>query len=83
MSMAVNKSKTVHGTARRRLQRGTVVADIKPAAQARSTEPVLPQKWDDRTVFNVEELAEILRTNTWTIYEAIRRKEIPVVRVGE
>ena len=42
----------------------------------------LPQKWDGRVVFNVEELAEILRTNTWTIYEAIKRKEISVVRIG-
>jgi excisionase family DNA binding protein len=44
--------------------------------------PSLPQKWDGRAVFNVEELAEILRTNTWTIYEAIKRKEISVVRIG-
>lgn len=47
-----------------------------------SHKQVLPQKWDDRTVFRVEELAEILRTNPWTIYEAIRRQDIPVVRVG-
>jgi excisionase family DNA binding protein len=43
---------------------------------------VLPQKWDGRAVFNVEELAEILRTNPWTIYEAIKRKDIAVVRIG-
>jgi excisionase family DNA binding protein len=48
----------------------------------RSRKQVLPQKWDGRVVFNVEELAEILRTNTWTIYEAIKRKEISVVRIG-
>ena len=47
-----------------------------------SHKQVLPQKWDGRAVFNVEELAEILRTNTWTIYEAIKRKEISVVRIG-
>jgi excisionase family DNA binding protein len=55
--------------------------NVEPAARA-SAKPVLPQKWDGRAVFNVEELAEILRTNTWTIYEAIRRKEILVVRIG-
>jgi excisionase family DNA binding protein len=47
-----------------------------------SHKQVLPQKWDGRAVFNVEELAEILRTSTWTIYEAIKRKEISVVRIG-
>jgi excisionase family DNA binding protein len=47
-----------------------------------SHKQVLPQKWDGRVVFNVEELAEILRTNTWTIYEAIKRKDIAVVRIG-
>ena len=49
---------------------------------ADSHKQLLPQKWDDRAVFNVEELAEILRTNTWTIYEAIKRKDIAVVRIG-
>jgi excisionase family DNA binding protein len=59
------------------------MSNVEPAARARaSAKPVLPQKWDGQAVFNVEELAEILRTNTWTIYEAIRRKEIPVVRIG-
>jgi excisionase family DNA binding protein len=47
-----------------------------------SRRQVLPEKWDGRAVFNVEELAEILRTNTWTIYEAIKRKDISVVRIG-
>jgi excisionase family DNA binding protein len=47
-----------------------------------SRRQLLPQKWDGQAVFNVEELAEILRTNTWTIYEAIKRKEISVVRIG-
>ena len=47
-----------------------------------SHKQVLPQKWDGRAVFNVEELAEILRTNSWTIYEAIKRKDIAVVRIG-
>jgi excisionase family DNA binding protein len=47
-----------------------------------SRRQVLPQKWDEHAVFNVEELAEILRTNPWTVYEAIKRKEISVVRIG-
>jgi excisionase family DNA binding protein len=47
-----------------------------------SHKQILPQKWDGRAVFNVEELAEILRTNPWTIYEAIKRKQISVVRIG-
>jgi len=59
------------------------MSNIEPAPHTRaSSKPVLPQKWDGQAVFNVEEFAEILRTNTWTIYEAIRRKEIPVVRIG-
>jgi excisionase family DNA binding protein len=59
---------------------------VKPAAAEPKTydngKPFLPKKWDGQAVFNVEELAEILRTNTWTIYEAIKRKEISVVRIG-
>jgi hypothetical protein len=47
-----------------------------------SRKQVLPEKWDDRAVFNVEELAEILLTNPWTIYEAIKGKQISVVRIG-
>jgi excisionase family DNA binding protein len=42
----------------------------------------LPEKWDSCTVFNVDEIAEILRLDRWTVYEAIKRKEIPVVRIG-
>jgi excisionase family DNA binding protein len=59
--------------------RSTAASDPKPLG---SRKQVLPQKWDGRAVFNVEELAEILRTNSWTIYEAIKRKDIAVVRIG-
>jgi excisionase family DNA binding protein len=56
----------------------TAAPDPMPGSRKR----VLPEKWDSRSVFNVEELAEILRTNPWTIYEAIKRKDIAVVRIG-
>jgi excisionase family DNA binding protein len=49
---------------------------------SRNRRQALPEKWDERAVFSVEELAEILRTNPWTIYEAIKRKDISVVRIG-
>jgi excisionase family DNA binding protein len=68
----VPKPKT-HGRGTRR----SAPAELKTNGSSQ-----LPQKWDGRAVFNVEELAEILRTNTWTIYEAIKRKEISVVRIG-
>jgi len=57
----------------------TAAPDPKMASNRRQ---VLPQKWDGRVVFNVEELAEILRTNPWTIYEAIKRKDIAAIRIG-
>ena len=59
--------------------RSTAAPDPKPSGSGKQ---VLPQKWDGQAVFNVEELAEILRTNSWTIYEAIKRKDIAVVRIG-
>jgi excisionase family DNA binding protein len=43
---------------------------------------VLPQKWNDRSVFDVSEVAEIFGTTPWAIYEAIKRKELRVVRIG-
>jgi excisionase family DNA binding protein len=57
----------------------TAAPDPKMSGNRRQ---VLPEKWDERAVFSVEELAEILRTNPWTIYEAIKRKDIAVVRIG-
>jgi excisionase family DNA binding protein len=52
----------------------------EPDAQV--SKSVLAQKWLDRTVVDVPEVAEILRTNTWTIYEAIKRGEIRAVKIG-
>jgi excisionase family DNA binding protein len=42
----------------------------------------LPRKWNDRSVFNVPEAAEIFGTTPWAIYEAIKRGELRVVRIG-
>lgn len=36
----------------------------------------------DSPVLTVPEVAAALRVSNWTIYERIRRDEIPVVRVG-
>ena len=44
--------------------------------------PVLPRKCNDRSVFDVPEVAEIFETTPWAIYEAIKRKELRVVRIG-
>ena len=43
---------------------------------------VLPRKWSDRSVFDVPEVAEIFQTTPWAIYEAIKRGELRVVRIG-
>jgi excisionase family DNA binding protein len=42
----------------------------------------LPRKWNDRSVFDVPEVAEIFETTPWAIYEAIKRGELRVVRIG-
>jgi excisionase family DNA binding protein len=43
---------------------------------------VLASKWNDRSVFNCEEAAEILRLSRWAAYEAVKRGEIASVRIG-
>ena len=43
---------------------------------------VLPRKWSGRSVFDVPEVAEIFETTPWAIYEAIKRGELRVVRIG-
>ena len=43
---------------------------------------LLPSKWNDRAVFTVDELAEILQTNPWTVREAIKRGDIAAFRIG-
>ena len=43
---------------------------------------ILPRKWNDRSVFDVPEVAEIFGTTPWAIYEAIKRGELRVVRIG-
>jgi excisionase family DNA binding protein len=49
-----------------------------PAAPAR----ILPRKWDNKSVFDVPEVAEILEVTPWAIYEAIKRGDVRAVRIG-
>jgi excisionase family DNA binding protein len=39
-------------------------------------------KWAGHNVFDVDEVAEILRLSRWAIYESIKKQEIPVIRIG-
>jgi excisionase family DNA binding protein len=41
---------------------------------------LLEQKYTDREVLNVDELAEILRVEERLVYDSIKRNEIPGVR---
>jgi excisionase family DNA binding protein len=43
---------------------------------------MLSPKWDNHSAFKIKEVAEIFGTADWTIYEAIKRKEIPAVAIG-
>jgi excisionase family DNA binding protein len=43
----------------------------------------LPAKWDGVSAFKIKQVAEIFDTHEWTIYEAIKRKEIPAVAIGK
>jgi excisionase family DNA binding protein len=44
---------------------------------------VLDSKWDGRSSFTVDEAAEILRVCRGTAYGAVKRGDIPAVRVGK
>jgi excisionase family DNA binding protein len=57
------------------------VAQSNPKLEA-PRRPLLPQKWDGKTVFDVAEVAEIFEMNTWVIYDLIKRKEMRAVRIG-
>ena len=56
-----------------------VVPSPQPEAPPR---PLLPQRWNGKTVFNVAEVAEIFEMNPWVIYDLIRRKQMRAVRIG-
>jgi excisionase family DNA binding protein len=48
-------------------------SDIKPS----------PSDSNDSPVFTVPEVARLLRTSEWSIYEMIKRDELPgVIRIG-
>jgi excisionase family DNA binding protein len=42
----------------------------------------LDPKWNGRTTFKAEEVAEILNLSVWSTYEAIKGKQIPAIRIG-
>jgi excisionase family DNA binding protein len=44
--------------------------------------PVLPQKWDNKAVFDAREVAETFGMNVWVVYDLIKRKEMRAVRIG-
>lgn len=39
-------------------------------------------RWANHAVFTVEEVAEILRLTRWAVYEAVKRGDIPAIRMG-
>jgi len=43
---------------------------------------ILDAKWNDRSTFRANEVAEILNVSTWHIYEEIKKGKIPAIRVG-
>ena len=43
---------------------------------------VLGPKWDGRDAFSVAEAGEILRLSRWAAYEAAKRGDLPIVRIG-
>ena len=43
---------------------------------------ILAAKFDGRTTLTVEEVAEVLGISRWSAYEAVNKRQIPVVRVG-
>ena len=49
----------------------------------RGTGVLSSSKWANHTVFTVVEAAEILRISKLTLYEIIKRDELPVIRLGK
>ena len=69
------------------MRRGAVKKQYQTGLNIMSTasptyRQALPRKWNDRSVFDVPEVAEIFETTPWAIYEAIKRGELRVVRIG-
>jgi len=44
---------------------------------------VLDARWNGRSTFDVNEVAAILGVSRWSAYGAIRRREIPAIKVGK
>ncbi len=44
---------------------------------------MLSEKWSGYDVFTASEAAEILRVSEWSVYEAVKRGEIPAIRIGK
>jgi excisionase family DNA binding protein len=43
---------------------------------------ILDAQWDGRSTFSIPEAGQILGLSKWGAYEAAKRGEIPVVRIG-
>jgi excisionase family DNA binding protein len=54
---------------------------IRSAALARG-KPTLPAKWNEKAVFDVPEVAELLEIPVWSIYELIKNGGMRAVRIG-
>jgi excisionase family DNA binding protein len=39
-------------------------------------------KWAGHNTFSIDEVAEIVRISRWAAYEAVKKGEIPVIRIG-
>jgi excisionase family DNA binding protein len=55
---------------------------LSPAEKGGSGRPILDRKWDGRSTFTVEEMAEILGLSRCSAYAAVKNGEVPVVTVG-
>jgi len=49
---------------------------------ARRQPRILPQKWDGKTVFDAEEVAEIFGVSRWYVYEMIKSGDLGAISIG-
>jgi excisionase family DNA binding protein len=43
---------------------------------------IIPPKYGDRASFTIRETAEILGISPWTAWDAAKKGELPVIRIG-
>jgi excisionase family DNA binding protein len=44
--------------------------------------PILPAQYDGRVAFPIPEVGEILGISRWSAYEAAKRGDLPVIKIG-